>query len=452
MIETATRDFDAVLDAMNPPTPFSDSAMAQRFIAEHGENWRRVSVWARWMQWTGQYWRNDQTQAVIRAAVTIAHAAVNSDDGMVQSPSSQRRLCSQAAITALLSLAGASLPCAATAEQWDSDPWLLAVPGGTVSLRDGIMYAPKREDYVSKSTTVSPDGDCPMWLAHLHTVTSGDTELISYLQRAAGYALTGVTVEHVFFFCYGTGANGKSTFLDTLNAIMGSYARTANIEMFLASKQDRPTHEVADLVGARMVMVDEVKKHRRWDESRINALTSAKTINACRKYEHPFEFRPVLKLFFAGNEKPELAGGVDEAIARRIHIIPFRVTIPADSRDPYFQDRLIAEHPGILRWMIDGCLEWQRVGLSPPQVVRDATAAYLQAEDSLSGWLAMKCLLGPECSTPLVDLYASYSAHCETVGESPMRRKRLMGDLQKHGVESSSEYGMQCAAGIKLLG
>jgi putative DNA primase/helicase len=189
---------------------------------------------------------------------------------------------------------------------------------------------------------------------------------LAYLQRAVGYALTGLTQEHALFFAYGTGANGKSVLLSTAAGLLGDYHKTAPIETFTASNSDRHPTDLASLRGARLVTATETEEGRRWAEARIKQLTGGDTISARFMRQDFFEFAPSFKLFIAGNHKPSLRS-VDEAIRRRFHLVPFAVTIPSEERDSDLAEKLKDEWPGILAWLIEGCLEWQTEGLRRPK-------------------------------------------------------------------------------------
>ena len=207
---------------------------------------------------------------------------------------------------------------------------------------------------------------------------TGNTELQGFLQRYIGYCCTGFTTEHVFVFAYGTGANGKSTFINTIARIFGDYATVADMSTFIASNTEHHPTDLAKLRGARLVVAQETQRGRRWDETKIKALTGGDKITARFMRQDFFDFTPTFKLFICGNHKPRLAN-VDEAMRRRLLLVPFTVQIPPAERDPQLAEKLEAEWPAILRWCIDGCLEWQRIGLAPPAIVRDATDEYFAA-------------------------------------------------------------------------
>jgi putative DNA primase/helicase len=306
----------------------------------------------------------------------------------------------------------------------------------TVELRTGTIRPPRREDYSTKCTVVAPRGDCPRWRQFLGEITGGDADLQTYLQRMAGYCLTGVTTEHVLFFCYGTGANGKSVFIKTLAGIWGDYAVTAPMETFVASHNDRHPTDLAGLHGARLVVAQETEQGRRWAESKVKALTGGDKISARFMRQDFFEFTPQFKLLIAGNHKPGLRG-VDEAIRRRLHLIPFNVTIPETKRNPKLFEELKTEWGGILQWAIDGCLEWQRLGLAPPAAVRNATESYLAAEDAVANWLDECCTKSSTAQTELRALYTSWTKWCEHAGEHAGSQKGFSQTLQDRGYHKS---------------
>jgi putative DNA primase/helicase len=312
----------------------------------------------------------------------------------------------------------------------------------TINLSTGENYAPRREDYITKQAGTHLKADCkiPLWQAFLSRVTAGDKELQAYLQRMAGYCMTGITREHVLFFCYGSGANGKGVFLNTLTAIWGDYATVAPMEMFIETHGDRHPTELAFLRGARLVVAQEIDKGKRWAESKIKALTGGDPITARFMRADFFTFVPQFKLVIAGNHKPSLRS-VDEAMRRRFHLVPFIVTIPEKERDPELFEKLKAEWPGILQWAIDGCLEWQKQGLSPPAAVRNATEEYLTEEDAIANWINECCDVAPICRQRKSELYASWNRWAEAAGEYAGSHKALSAELEKRGFKTCLEGG-----------
>ena len=321
----------------------------------------------------------------------------------------------------------------------------------TIDLVTGEQYVSRPNDYCTKAGPVAPGGDCPRWLKFLAQVTDGDSDQQDYLQRMCGYWLTGHIHEHALFFLYGTGANGKSVFIETVQGYMGDYAVTAPIETFMASRLDRHPTELAQLRGARLVVSHETEVGRQWAESRIKQLTGGDRVTARFMRQDFFTFEPTFKICIVGNHKPSLRS-VDEAMRRRFHLIPFNVTIPPEERDPHLAEKLKAEWPGILAWAVQGCLDWRERGLDPPAAVRDATDEYLQAEDSFAAWME-------ECTEPASDwtfetsaaLFASWKAWAEKAGETVGSRKRFADTLRARGYPAKKgAKGVRGFEGIRL--
>ena len=298
-------------------------------------------------------------------------------------------------------------------------------------------------------TTVSPGGNCPVWLQFLETIFEGNLELIEYLQRVAGYALTGNTEEHAMFFCYGTGANGKSTMLNTLAGIMGDYSAVASMETFTASQYDRHPTELAVLCGARMVTANETEEGRRWAEARIKSITGGDPITAHLMRKDPFTFIPQFKLIIAGNHKPGL-GGVDEAMRRRIHFVPFGYTVPEKERNPGLPEKLRTEWAGILAWMIEGCLKWQSHKLNAPLAVKQATESYLESEDALGHWLEECCEKDPQCWEGSSALFASWKEWATRAGELAQSQRRFVQALESKGFHAERKAKARGFAGLRL--
>jgi putative DNA primase/helicase len=320
----------------------------------------------------------------------------------------------------------------------------------TIELRTGVSREPRREDYCTKTAAAVPGGDCPRWRRFLAEITGCNEDLQAYLRRVAGYCMTGLTTEHVMFFLYGTGANGKSVFVNTLAGIWGDYAVTAPMETFVVSRGDHHPTELAMLRGARLVVAHETERGRRWAESKIKALTGGDRIAARFMRQDFFEFTPQFKLMISGNHKPGLRG-VDEAIRRRMHLIPFDVTIPPEKRDPKLFEKLHKEWGGILQWAVEGCLEWQRMGLSPPRAVIDATEAYLASEDAIANWLDERCEQDPTFSSTRTRLFSDWKEWAEVGGENAGAAKDFYAALEGRGLRQFKDSGNRKFRGLRLM-
>jgi putative DNA primase/helicase len=239
----------------------------------------------------------------------------------------------------------------------------------------------------------------------------------------------------VFVFAYGTGANGKSTFINTIRGILGDYATIADMSTFLASTNERHPTDLAKLFGARLVVAQETQKGRRWDETKIKALTGGDKITARFMRQDFFDFVPKFKLFISGNHKPRLTS-VDEAVRRRLLLVPFTVQIPLAERDKELPEKLKPEWPAILRWMLDGCLEWQRIGLTPPAIVLDATNDYFDEQDTLQQWLDDCTEDGGQFAfSRTTELFASWKTWCEARNTKPGSERTLSEALRDKGLE-----------------
>jgi len=357
----------------------SEDSIARAFTEAHKKDLRFDHDVGRWYEWDEHRWRADRMKKAFDYARRHAR----------QVGGGQRSL-SRASVAAGVERFAQSDPGhAVTHEIWDTDPWLLGTPDGTVDLRTGQLLSARREDYITKTTSVGPENAQPyLWLRFLDEVTQSDSELIRFLQRWAGYCLTGSTREHALLFIYGPGGNGKSVFLNILSKIMGDYCATAQTESLVASKHDRHPAEIAALAGARLVTASETEADRSFAEAKIKALTGSDPITARFMRQNPFTFTPTFKLTIAGNHAPRLVS-VDEAMMRRLRIVPFTATPLAPDRD--LELKLSGELGRIFQWAIDGCLDWQQHGLVQPRVVAAATAEYFTEQDVLGAWLAECC-------------------------------------------------------------
>jgi putative DNA primase/helicase len=418
------------------PPAFSDIALALRFADKHANDLRFVAAWSRWFEWDGVRWHQDDTLRAFDLARAVCQAASSE----CNKPRLAGVIAGAKTVAAVERLAKADRRHAATIAEWDADVWLLNTPGGTIDLHSGIMRPHRREDFCTKTTAVAPGGDCPLWRQFLERITAGDAELQGFLQRMAGYALTGSTQEHALFFGHGTGANGKGVFVGTIQGVMGDYATTAPMETFIASTSDRHPTELAGLRGARLVTAQETEEGRRWAESKIKALTGGDRVSARFMRQDFFEFVPQFKLLIMGNHKPGLRG-VDEAIRRRMNLIPFTVTIPAEERDEKLPAKLRGEWPGILRWMIAGCAAWQSRGLAQPEAVRAATEAYLAAEDALAQWMAERCAISLQRFATTAELFGDWVKWADTAGEFAGSQKRFSQALLNRGFVSDRQAG-----------
>jgi putative DNA primase/helicase len=431
--------------ATDLPPEYSEDALARQFTEQYQSTFRYTAQWSRWSRWEGFRWKRDTTLSVYDRARAICRKAAS----RCENERLSQRLASAQTVAAIERLARADQVHAMTPQQWDGDSWALNTPRGIVDLRTGRLGPSRPLAYCSMMTAAGPGGTCPRWLAFLDRVTSGDEALQAFIQRMCGYALTGETSEHALFFLYGTGANGKSVFLSTISGVMGDYARTAPIDTFVERRLSSHPTELASLQGARLVTAVETEEGRRWNESRIKTLTGGDRISARYMRGDFFEFTPAFKLMIAGNHRPALRT-VDEAMQRRFRMLPFTTTIPEAERDPKLAEDLRKEWPGILKWVIAGCVEWYASGLRTPSTVAEASKAYLQAEDTLQQWIDDRCELRPSAWTATATLFADWHKFSETAGEVPGSQKRFTEKLGNRGFQVQRTMTARGFAGISL--
>lgn len=415
--------------------PMTDLGNAERLVYRHGANLRHCADWGRWLVWDGRRWKEDRTHQVMRLAKETVRAilveAARASSVQYGQELARHALRSEdrRKITAMVALAAETedgIPV--EAGDLDCDPWLLNVENGTLDLRSGELRPHDPADGLTKLAPVAwdPAAECPRWLAFLDTIMAGNRALCDFLQRAVGYSLTGTIREHALLILYGLGANGKSTFLNTVIRLMGDYADTADPDLLLSKRHESHPTGLADVKGRRLVASIEVDQGRYLAESIVKTLTGGDRLKARRMRQDFFTFDPTHKLWLAVNHRPGINGG-DDGIWRRVHEVPFTVTIPEEQQDKGLPDKLWEEASGILRWAVEGCLAWQREGLNPPPIVRAATDEYRRAMDRLAGFLDDPewIVRGPNLRVGAKALYATYRRWAEQNGEKVQSQRQF---------------------------
>lgn len=427
------------------PPEFADDALALQFSYHFGAALRYVDAWGRWMAWDGSVWRKDDTLRVYDLVRKVCRRASSE----ASQASLQKQLTSGKTVAAVEKLSRSDRRHAATAQQWDADPWKLNTPRGVVDLTTGELLPSDPALHMTKAAAVAPFGECPVWLKFLERVTGGDAEIGVYLKRVAGYALTGSIREQAMFFAYGTGRNGKGTFLNTLTAVMGDYAMDSSAETFMDSSTTRHLTELARLQGARLVVAQEIEEGKKLAVARVKAITGGDPITANFMRQDHFTYMPQFKLFISGNNKPELRT-IDPAIKDRFNLVPFDVYIPPEERDRDLPEKLKEEWPGILQWMVDGCLEWQADRLRAPAAVRGATEEYFEAEDAFTLWAAECCNQRGDLWEGATPLFRSWEKWAKSSGEQPGSQKRFSATLESHGFKRRKSHGISVFSGIEV--
>ncbi|HQR07139.1 MAG TPA: phage/plasmid primase, P4 family [Gemmatales bacterium] len=451
--------------------PYSDLWNARKMIERYGQDLRFVASWGKWLVWDGIRWRCDEDgEAMRRAKATVDYLleqaelseseAMQADGDNAKADKAQakadknhaKQSANAARLRAMVELASTEPGIPLGIDQLNQHSHLLNCPNGTLDLRTGTLRPAERADLLTKlcPTPFDPSASCPRWEAFLDEIMAGNRLLIDYLARAAGYSLTGSIGEHALFFAHGTGANGKSVFLGTLQTVLGSeYSMQAMPELLMTRHGERHPTELADLYGMRLTVINETEQDRQLAESLLKQLTGGDRIRARRMRQDFWEFSPTHKLWLAGNHRPKIRGQ-DHGIWRRLHLIPFQVTIPPEKQDKSLGAVLASEASGILAWAVRGCLAWQREGLNPPPEVLEATASYRQEQDDLGAFLEECCFTGPAYSVASSALLESFSNWLGT--GKPPTRNGFATTMEAKGFEKqrSSTTGKWMWQGITL--
>jgi putative DNA primase/helicase len=440
----------------------TDLGNARRVVKRHGCDLRYIHPWKTWLVWDGWRWAEDQTGEVVRrvketqgslfkwAEAKFRELAQQGDDdedeGRKAKVKQLRSLLAHLlkwedtrAIVRCLESARSESGIPAVPTQLDADPLLLNVLNGTIDLRTGQLRPHCRADLMTKLAPVEYDAaaTCPRWLKFLDRIMAGNTKLIGYLQRVCGYGLTGDVSEQCLWFFHGAGANGKSTFLGILLALLGDYGMQAVSELLMVKHNESHPTERADLFGKRFVATIETEEGKRMAEALMKQMTGGDKIRARKMRQDFFEFPPTHKIILAANHKPQVRG-TDHAIWRRIKLVPFTVTIPPREQDKALPAKLKKEQSGILAWLVAGCLDWQRHGLGEPDEVRQATTAYQAEQDVVQGFIDECCQVHPEAkanSSGLLTAYLAWSG--DKLMTAPAFRKRM----KDKGFESKEGTG-----------
>ncbi len=418
-----------------PKGNLTDIANGRRLARHFGDTLRYVKDWG-WMVWDGALWRRDDICMVDKCAESTSFL-IYEEAAKAENKDASSRLGNWAKASMFGTrlrhmIRQARKHVAERSSAFDADHHLLNLENGVLDLRAGelLPHDPKLLMTKLAGTSYDPQAACPRWMAFLEEVLGGDGELMGLVQRAVGYALCGDASEQVIFFLYGTGANGKSTFLRVLQYLMGDYARQAAPNLLV--KGDRHTTELADLAGARLVVSTELEPGRRLDMARLKQITGGDKMKGRFMRQDNFEFEVTFVIFLAGNTKPPIKE-TDHGTWRRFQMIPFTVTIPKERRDKRLVEKLREELPGILNWALAGYRDWAENGLGEAAAVEAAVAAYREEEDFLAAFFDERCVAAPDGETRAAELYAVFREWCEEYGERPWKRKTFTSAMRERG-------------------
>ena len=428
----------------------TDTGNAHKFIGEFGEQLRYNVDNKAWMYWNGKYWQFDTFGNIKNFAESVIELmkieAKTCDDENARKSmlANVKRALSSSGKISMLKEAEHLSGIPVTNEMFDTDPWQLNTASGVVDLRTGILTQPTREMMLSKYVPYEIDRTPPkLWLKFLGEIFEENQEAIDYIQKMMGYSITGSTREQCMFMLIGDGSNGKSLLLDIMNKALGSYASASNVEILLEKHNGNNANlgDVARLNKIRNVVTSETQIGAKMNESAIKSLTSGNDKIVARfLYGNEFEFTPIFKIFMASNYKPVIRGN-DHGIWRRIRAIPFNVVIPDEKQDKALGEKLSAEIPQILAWMIRGCGLWQRDGLIMPDVFAAATDEYRDEMDVIKRWLDETCEYRGDLRTSSSDLYQNFKNYAKDNTEYVMSHTQFGRNLQKKMPRAKKRIG-----------
>lgn len=391
---------------------FSDDSLALEFVAQYGAGLRWTPGMG-WMHDEGTHWVRDEHLIRFDLARKTARATAHQATGTVR-----KAITSARTVNSILFLAQSDPEIVVPAMQWDNDPMMINTPAGLIDLRTGKTLSRNRGQYLTQLARVSMDEtmQIPTWTRFVGQVFAENAEMIEFAQRMAGYCLTGDRREQKLFFAHGQGSNGKSTMLDILMWIMGTYALKLPTTVLMSSKNERHPTELAQLQGKRLAVSNELEEGSFWAEARIKELTGDETLTARFMRQDNFTFTMTHKHLIAGNHKPRLKGG-DPAMARRMVLMPFGQKFEGSAKDPRLPEKLKAEAPGIMAWAVQGAVKWYADGLAIPSNVEAASRDYMAEHDDIGMWIEECCETMSHLKARSSDLYASFRRWKQSRGE-----------------------------------
>jgi P4 family phage/plasmid primase-like protien len=445
-----------------PEHEFTDMGNARRLTYLHGHRVRYCKAYGDWLVYDGQRWARDDLNAIEAMAKDVPGQIIAE---MPPTPNEEvgkmfRKwaLVSQSGekLASAIKVARSEPGIAVTPNDLDRNPWLLNVANGTINLRSGEFSRHRPGDLITKLAPVhyDPNATAATWDKFISEIMGDNADLVDYLRRAAGYSITGIIRQHVFFCCYGTGSNGKTTFFKTLHAVLGDYANEVDSDILVAQGMAQHPTGLTELEGRRLIVAEETEDNRRLAEALVKKLTGGNPIQARKMHKDFYTFMPSHHIFLSTNHKPEIRG-MDPGIWRRIKLIPFEVSFDPQApggRTPDLEldDRLITEASGILNWLLKGCRDWQEQGLIEPTPVRSATQRYREEMDLLGAFIEERCMPEADSRIVLSEVYGQYCAWCDLAKTNPLSRRRFTTSLEDKGFPSKKSNSITYKLGLRL--
>ena len=398
----------------------NDAGRAELFVARWQDEIRYIPDRETWLAWEEGRWRIDNTGALHRRAIALSKEMLSqaanlpgTDEGSnkMRVEAIRRALSwgNQNTITPMLSLAKSLQSVHLAAAELDADPWVVGCQNAILNLVTGIGRSYTPSDFICQTLgcNLDPGASCPTWDRFLTDIFP-DPDVLAFVQKAVGYSLSGSMKEQVFFFLYGHGSNGKSTFLSVITKLMGDYAARAGKALTATNDRgDYPLREAAGIAGKRFVTGSETSEREKLNIAVLKDITGGERMRGANLFENAFEFQPACKIWFAGNHKPTIAD-TSAGAWRRVRLIPFTRQFAPHERDRELEGKLLKELPGILNWASEGCALWIRDGLTPPPAIAQAVDDYRGEEDTLADFIDEVTKPASGVTTPHPDLFSAY--------------------------------------------
>lgn len=419
---------------------------------------------AHWSEWTGSVWNACKKGEEVRAAKEVADKIHAKAGELFRADADRYRktmhwageLQKRPRLEAMIELAKSEdgMTVGHPAE-FDADPFLLCVKNGVVNLKTGALLAsdPAMLQTRQCNAEYHQDAECPRWLKFLEDVFEGDAETVRFIQRGLGYTLTGVTNEEAVFICFGSGANGKSVFNNVVSSIFGTYGDAVSSAVLVMKRpgDSSPTPELAETCGLRLASLNETQNGDRLNARQAKVFGGNESVRARKLYGAPFTFRPTAKIWMRTNYLPVVTE-TDDGTWRRLHPIHFRRQFAENERDPWLESKLLEERDGILRWMVEGCLEWLRLrSLKPSPTVLRESANYRIESDVLAQCLAETTIPNPGGRVLQAKLYEAMRKWYEGMGLSVGAAPSVTRSLKQRGIQSVPSNGKRFYVGLALL-
>lgn len=461
IIENTPKWINAKINILN--YNFSDVGNAERLIALHGRNIKFNPLLQKWMIWSGKHWEIDENLKIERLAkdvikrIQAAGDKIKVDDEGMEKYKKQIKSFvlkseNDGRIKAMLNQSKSQM--GVILRNTDEDIFKLNVFNGTLNLKTGELESHNRKDNITKLIDIkySPKTKCDNWLNFLDKIFQGDKELIDYIHKTIGYSLTGDMTEQCFYMCYGGGANGKSTFLNTIQRILGDYGDSLKGSSLMIKRNDDGARgDLAKLKSKRFVIASELNEGQTFDESLLKALTGGDIVPVRYLYGEEFPLKPQFKLWIGTNEKPKVKG-TNLGIWRRVRLIPFFHTFKDEEKDPDFYEKFIEpELEGILNWAVEGCLLWQREGIEIPKKVMMAVEEYQSEMDSIGRFIEECCILGADYTAKASHLYDFYVKWCIENREHELSNVKFGKKITEKGFNKAKKKNGIFYDGIGLI-